>query len=100
MLDRRLNMVNGQLRTGGVVDKALLAAFLDTPRQRFVKPECAELAYLDRQLPARAMPEAGTAMARRPSPPWARRSCCWNPTPARRRRRRPSFTAGRASPCP
>jgi protein-L-isoaspartate(D-aspartate) O-methyltransferase len=53
MLDRRLNMVNGQLRTGGVVDKALLAAFLDTPRQRFVKPEYAELAYLDRQLPAR-----------------------------------------------
>jgi protein-L-isoaspartate(D-aspartate) O-methyltransferase len=53
MLDRRLHMVNGQLRTGGVVDKALLAAFLDTPRQRFVKPEYASLAYLDRQLPAR-----------------------------------------------
>ena len=53
MLDRRLAMVNGQLRTGGVVDKALLGAFLDTPRQRFVKPEYASLAYLDRQLPAR-----------------------------------------------
>jgi protein-L-isoaspartate(D-aspartate) O-methyltransferase len=53
MLDRRLNMVNGQLRTGGVVDKALLGAFLDTPRQRFVKPDHASLAYLDRQLPAR-----------------------------------------------
>ena len=53
MLDRRLQMVNGQLRTGGVVDKAVLAAFLETPRQRFVKPEHEALAYLDRQLPAR-----------------------------------------------
>jgi protein-L-isoaspartate(D-aspartate) O-methyltransferase len=53
MLDRRLQMVNGQLRTGGVVDKAVLAAFLETPRQRFVKPEHEALAYLDRELPAR-----------------------------------------------
>jgi protein-L-isoaspartate(D-aspartate) O-methyltransferase len=53
MLDRRLRMVNGQLRTGGIVDKALLAAFLETPRQRFVAPEYESLAYLDRELPAR-----------------------------------------------
>ena len=53
MLDRRLHMVNSQLRTGGVVDKALLAAFLGTPRQRFVAPEFESLAYLDRELPAR-----------------------------------------------
>lgn len=53
MLDRRVHMVNGQLRTGGVVDKAVLAAFLETPRQRFVKPEYEALAYLDRELPAR-----------------------------------------------
>ena len=53
MLDRRLHMVNGQLRTGGIVDKALLAAFLETPRQRFVAPEYESLAYLDRELPAR-----------------------------------------------
>jgi protein-L-isoaspartate(D-aspartate) O-methyltransferase len=53
MLDRRLRMVNGQLRTGGVVDKALLAAFLETPRQRFVARELESLAYLDRELPAR-----------------------------------------------
>ena len=39
MLDRRLQMVNTQLRTGGVVDKGVLAAFLDVPRQRFVRPE-------------------------------------------------------------
>src|SRR5258708_32948498 len=53
MLDRRLHMVNGQLRTGGVVDKAVLAAFPETPRQHFVAPEHESLAYLDRQLPAR-----------------------------------------------
>jgi hypothetical protein len=53
MLDRRLHMVNGQLRTAGVVDRALLAAFLEVARQRFVAPECASLAYVDRELPAR-----------------------------------------------
>ena len=53
MLDRRLHMVNSQLRTGGVVDKALLAAFLETPRQRFVASEHESLGYLDRELPAR-----------------------------------------------
>jgi protein-L-isoaspartate(D-aspartate) O-methyltransferase len=53
MLDRRLHMVNSQLRTGGVVDKAVLAAFLEAPRQRFVVPEHESLAYLDRDLPAR-----------------------------------------------
>ena len=53
MLDRRLHMVNGQIRTGGVVDKVVLAAFLDVPRQRFVAPEYESLAYLDRELPAR-----------------------------------------------
>ncbi len=53
MLDRRVQMVNGQLRTGGVVDKVVLAAFLETPRQHFVPPEQKSLAYLDRELPAR-----------------------------------------------
>jgi protein-L-isoaspartate(D-aspartate) O-methyltransferase len=53
MLDRRVHMVNGQLRTGGIVDKGLLAAFLETPRQRFVAREFESLAYLDRELPAR-----------------------------------------------
>jgi len=52
-LDRRLQMVNGQLRTGDVVDQEVLAAFLETPRERFVTPECAPLAYLDRETPAR-----------------------------------------------
>jgi protein-L-isoaspartate(D-aspartate) O-methyltransferase len=61
--DLRLNMVNGQLRTGGVVDQALLAAFLETPRERFVAPPFASLAYLDRELPALG------AKARRLLPP-------------------------------
>ena len=49
---RRLGMVNSQLRTGDVVDQEVLAAFLDTPRERFVSPSYAELAYLDRDAPA------------------------------------------------
>src|SRR3984957_10419882 len=53
MLDRRVHMVNSQLRTGGIVDKVVLAAFLDVPRQRFVASEHESLAYLDRELPAR-----------------------------------------------
>ena len=53
MLDRRVHMVNSQLRTGGIVDKVVLAAFLEVPRQRFVAPEHESLAYLDRELPAR-----------------------------------------------
>ena len=50
--DRRLAMVNGQLRTGDVVDQEVLAAFLDTPRETFVAPGFAALAYLDRETPA------------------------------------------------
>jgi len=46
-------MVNGQLRTGAVVDQGVLAAFLEVPRERFVHKNLAELAYLDRGLPAR-----------------------------------------------
>jgi protein-L-isoaspartate(D-aspartate) O-methyltransferase len=50
--ERRLVMVNSQLRTGGVVDQEVLAAFLETPRERFVAPEVADLAYIDRDAPA------------------------------------------------
>ncbi len=48
----RLQMVNSQLRTGDVVDQEVLAAFLETPRERFVAADCAALAYLDRQTAA------------------------------------------------
>jgi protein-L-isoaspartate(D-aspartate) O-methyltransferase len=53
MLDRRWQMVNSQLRTGGVVDKVLLSAFLSVARQHFVAPEHESLAYLDREVLAR-----------------------------------------------
>src|SRR5271165_415361 len=61
--DLRLNMVNGQLLTGGIVNRAVLAAFLETPRERFVAPAYASLAYLDRDLLALG------AKARRLLPP-------------------------------
>jgi protein-L-isoaspartate(D-aspartate) O-methyltransferase len=44
---RRLYMVNGQLRTSDVDDKTLLAAFLEVPRERFLPPAFAKLAYVD-----------------------------------------------------
>jgi protein-L-isoaspartate(D-aspartate) O-methyltransferase len=50
--DQRLHMVNGQLRTGDVVDQDVLSAFLDIPRERFVAEPFAALAYLDREVPA------------------------------------------------
>ncbi len=51
-LERRLHMVNSQLRTGDVVDREVLAAFLETPRERFVAADCVALADLDRETPA------------------------------------------------
>jgi protein-L-isoaspartate(D-aspartate) O-methyltransferase len=51
-IEQRRHMVNGQLRTGGVTDLELLAAFLDTPREAFVAPAQAGLAYLDGDQPA------------------------------------------------
>ena len=51
-IERRRRMVDGQLRVGGVTDLALLAAFLDTPREAFVAPAQAGLAYLDSDQPS------------------------------------------------
>jgi protein-L-isoaspartate(D-aspartate) O-methyltransferase len=50
--DQRLHMVNGQLRTSGVSDSTVLAAFLEVPRERFVARDLARLAYLDQDQPA------------------------------------------------
>jgi protein-L-isoaspartate(D-aspartate) O-methyltransferase len=50
--ERRLGMVNCQIRTSDVSDQEVLAAFLDVPRELFVAPDCVELAYLDRGAPA------------------------------------------------
>jgi protein-L-isoaspartate(D-aspartate) O-methyltransferase len=49
---QRLAMVNGQLRTSDVRDPAVLAAFLDVPRESFVAAGRSGLAYLDQDQPA------------------------------------------------
>lgn len=57
---QRVKMVDGQLRTTDVTGHALLAAFLDVPREIFVPHSLADLAYLDADLqvaPGRFLPE-------------------------------------------
>ncbi|MGA2043477.1 MAG: protein-L-isoaspartate O-methyltransferase [Roseiarcus sp.] len=49
---RRRHMVEGQLRACDVTDLAVLAAFGRIPREAFVAPAFASLAYADRQIPA------------------------------------------------
>jgi protein-L-isoaspartate(D-aspartate) O-methyltransferase len=46
----RRNMVDGQVRTADVTDLRIQAAMHDVPRERFVPPEAAALAYLDLDL--------------------------------------------------
>lgn len=47
----RLNMVESQLRTNKVTDEAVLAAFLAVPREPFVPPALAGIAYSDDDIP-------------------------------------------------
>jgi protein-L-isoaspartate(D-aspartate) O-methyltransferase len=47
----RLNMVESQLRTNKVTDEGILAAFLTVPRERFVPPALAGIAYVDDDVP-------------------------------------------------
>ena len=47
----RRNMVDGQVRTADVTDRRLLAAMIEVPREQFVAPAMAWLAYLDLDLP-------------------------------------------------
>jgi len=51
----RRNMVEGQLRTNEITDPALVAAVLETPRERFVPPGWESLAYADRPVPLGAL---------------------------------------------
>ena len=54
---RRL-MVDGQVRTADVTDAALIDAMLTVPRERFLPPALAQLAYLDGDIqiaPGRAL---------------------------------------------
>lgn len=47
----RRNMVDGQVRTADVTDPRIITAMLEVPRERFVPPDRAGLAYLDIDLP-------------------------------------------------
>jgi protein-L-isoaspartate(D-aspartate) O-methyltransferase len=49
----RRNMVDGQVRPADVTDRRLLGALLEVPREQFVAPAMAGLAYLDFDLPVR-----------------------------------------------
>ena len=52
----RRNMVEGQVRTADVTDLRILSAMLDIPREAFVPPAMAGLAYLDLDVPVGAGP--------------------------------------------
>jgi protein-L-isoaspartate(D-aspartate) O-methyltransferase len=47
----RRMMVDGQVRTADVTDPRLIDAMMETPRERFVPPRKADIAYLDLDLP-------------------------------------------------
>jgi protein-L-isoaspartate(D-aspartate) O-methyltransferase len=47
----RRHMVDGQVRTADVTDLRLIAAMLAIPRERFVPPASAALAYIDLDVP-------------------------------------------------
>jgi protein-L-isoaspartate(D-aspartate) O-methyltransferase len=49
-------MVDSQVRTSDVTDLRLITAMLALPRERFLPPEQADLAYLDFDAPATATP--------------------------------------------
>lgn len=51
---QREAMVDRQLRRRGITDRHILDAFLEVPREAFVSPEYAELAYGDHPLPIEA----------------------------------------------
>lgn len=50
----RQTMVDCQIRTFDVTDRAVIARFLEVPREKFVPPELVELAYSDIALKIRA----------------------------------------------
>ena len=50
----RRMMVDGQVRPNDVTDLRLIAAMLEVPRERFLPPAKAQLAYLDLDIPVLA----------------------------------------------
>jgi len=49
--EQRANMVENQIRTSDVSDRRILSAMQEIPRERFVPPELASLAYIDEDVP-------------------------------------------------
>jgi protein-L-isoaspartate(D-aspartate) O-methyltransferase len=47
----RRHMVDGQVRTADVTDLRIISAMMEIPREQFVPPASAKLAYLDLDLP-------------------------------------------------
>ena len=47
----RRNMVDGQVRTADVTDLRIISAMHEVPREQFVAPAMAGLAYLDLDVP-------------------------------------------------
>jgi protein-L-isoaspartate(D-aspartate) O-methyltransferase len=59
---QRINMVESQVLTSDVTDRRILRAMRTLPRERFVPPQMAALAYMDEAVP---LTPAGTGSARR-----------------------------------
>ena len=57
----RRTMVDCQVRPSDVTDLRIIAAMLELPRERFVAPENADLAYLDLDAPITAVTGSGQA---------------------------------------
>lgn len=56
---QRKNMVESQVRPSDVVDRRILRAMLELPRELFVPDDVRPLAYMDRDLPLSAQAETG-----------------------------------------
>lgn len=56
---QRLNMVESQVRPSDVTDQRILRAMLEMPREKFVPPALASMAYMDEAVPARASAARG-----------------------------------------
>jgi protein-L-isoaspartate(D-aspartate) O-methyltransferase len=64
---RRLNMVDSQVRTSDVTDRRILRAMLEVPREIFAPESLRSMAYMDGPLPA--TPRGGGARMRYLLPP-------------------------------
>lgn len=59
----RRKMVDNQVRPNGVTDLRLIAALLEVPREHFVPPGKADLAYMDADLPVATIGIGGACRA-------------------------------------